>query len=383
MPAHHRHVAGVVMCAFVLLVGLVVLFIDHDQPQTGIGQKQRRARADHDRRFAGGDRGPVAGAGARRQFGMPFQRPHAEAQREAIQELSGQRDLRHQDQRLLAAANGFRNRLEIDFGLARTGDAIEQRDMKAAIGRERAHRIHGGALLTGKFRFGERRIGRRRRQRPRHHLDRQRAFIDQAIDHAGADAGFARGFGFAVQQTIRQNLDQPPPRRGHAPRHFADQPHAHPHPLGAEILAHPQRHAHDHAARRQRVVGDPVDQVAQFFFQRRHVELFADVLEAVVQARIRVGVFGPDHGDHLARPKRHAHHIARLQFHAARHPVRIGLIERNRHQHIDDARRRCRCGIGAREMVHRRIRLGGPEGPANLRPQGRRGQCSRAGAFAN
>ena len=34
MRAHHRHVAGVVMRAFVLLVGLVVLFIDDDQPRS-------------------------------------------------------------------------------------------------------------------------------------------------------------------------------------------------------------------------------------------------------------------------------------------------------------------------------------------------------------
>ena len=78
MRAHHRHVAGVIMRAVVLLVGLVVLFIDDDQAEIGIGQKQRRARADHDRRLAGRDRGPIARARARRQFGMPFQRTHAE-----------------------------------------------------------------------------------------------------------------------------------------------------------------------------------------------------------------------------------------------------------------------------------------------------------------
>ncbi len=37
MRAHHRHVTGVIMRAVVLLVGLVVLFIDHDQPEIGIG----------------------------------------------------------------------------------------------------------------------------------------------------------------------------------------------------------------------------------------------------------------------------------------------------------------------------------------------------------
>ncbi len=155
MRAHHRHVAGVVMRAFVLLVGLVVLLIDHDQPEIGVGQKQRGARADYDRRFAGCDRGPVTLPCARGQFGMPFQRPHAETQRKAIEELTGQRDLRHQDQRLPAAADDFRDGLEIDFGLARTGNAVEQRDVKTAIGRERAHGVHGGALLAGEIRRGE------------------------------------------------------------------------------------------------------------------------------------------------------------------------------------------------------------------------------------
>ena len=47
--AHHRHVAGVVAHAVLLLVGGVVLLVDDDEPEIGIGQEQRRARADHDR----------------------------------------------------------------------------------------------------------------------------------------------------------------------------------------------------------------------------------------------------------------------------------------------------------------------------------------------
>jgi hypothetical protein len=136
--------------ALVLLVGLVVLLIDHDQSEIGIGQKQRGAGADHNRRLAGRDRGPVTLPRARRQFGVPFQRPHAKALREAVEELSGQRDLRHQDQRLLAAPDDLRDGLEIDLGLARTRDAIEQRDMETAVGRERAHGIDRGTLLAGK-----------------------------------------------------------------------------------------------------------------------------------------------------------------------------------------------------------------------------------------
>ena len=241
MRAHHRHVAGVIMRAVILLVGLVVLFIDDDEPEIGIGHEQRRARADHDRRLAFGDRRPVARAGARRQFGMPFQRAHAKALREAVEELAGQRDLRHQDQRLLAAADGLRNRLEIDLGLARAGDAVEQRDMKAAAGGERAQHIDRAALLARELRLRIGRIGRRRRGRRRHRLHHQRALIDEAVDHAGGDAGLARRLGLSVQQAIRQHLDQAAARRRHALRQLADQPHAGARPLGAEIVAHAQR----------------------------------------------------------------------------------------------------------------------------------------------
>jgi len=145
-----------------------------------------------------------------------------------------------------------------------------------------------------------------------------------------------------VQQAIRQHLDRAPSCRRQAARRFADQPHAEPHPLGPEVFSHPQAHAQHHAAGGQRVIGNPVDQMAQFLLERRHVELFADVLEAVVQARIGRGVFRPHHGYDLTWTERHADDVAGLQFHAARHPVRIGLIERNRHQHVDDRCRRCR-----------------------------------------
>ena len=383
MRAHHRHVAGVIVRALILLVGLVVFLIDDDQAQIGIRQEQRRARADHDRRFAGCNRRPVARARTWRQFGVPFQRTDAEPQCEAVQELSGQCDLRHQDQRLLAAADDFGDRLEIDFGLARTGDAIEQRDVKTAIRGQRPHRIHRRALLPGKFRLRIGGIGHRRRQRRRHRLGLKGALIDQPVDHARTDAGFPRGFGLGVQQAVRQHVNHPPPCRRQAPRRLADQPHTEPHPLRAEIFAHPQRHAQHHAARRERVVGNPIDERAQFLLQRRHVELLADILQAIMQARIGIGVLRPHHGHHFARPQRHADDIAGLQLHAARHAIGIGLIESDRQQHIDDARR---CGgsrAGARRRVHQESGLGnqahGVEAP-KVRAHGGESQWQRTRA---
>ena len=140
VAAHHRHVAGVIVHAVLLLVGRIVLLIDHDEAEIGIGQKQRRARADHDGDLAVGDRAPGARAPARRQFRMPFRRPHPEAGGEAVEKLRGERDLRHQDQALPAAADRLRHRLEIDLGLARAGDAVEQRHRIAALGERRAER---------------------------------------------------------------------------------------------------------------------------------------------------------------------------------------------------------------------------------------------------
>ncbi len=341
MAAHHRHVARMIMHAVVLLVGLVVLLIHHDEPEIGIGQKQRRARADHDRGFSGRNRGPVAGARARGQLRMPFDRPHTEALREPIEELAGERDLRHQDQRLLAPPDDFGHRLEIDLGLAGAGDAVEQRDMKAAARSQGTHGIDGRALLAGELGLRIGWIGRRRRRCVRHRLRRQRALVDQAIDHARGHAGFMRGLALAMQQAIGQHGDHPPPRRCQPLRRRTDESHAKAHALGSEPLAHAQAHPQNHAARRQCIIGDPIDQRPQLTLERRHVQLLRNILQPVVQPRIGIGVLAPDHREHLARTERHADNIAGRKRHPPRHTVGIGLVQRDRNQHIDDS---SRCG---------------------------------------
>ena len=284
--AHHRHVAGVIMRAVFLLVGRVVFFIDDDKPEIGIGQKQRRARADHDRHFIRRHRGPGARARARRELRMPFRRARAEARGEAVEQLRGERDFRHQDQRLPLAPDIFRHRLEIDFGLAGAGDAIEQRHGVAALIDGGAQRVGGGQLAEREFRLAEIRIGRPRHRLRRQHHRRQRALVDQSVDHAGADARLARGVALGARQPIGKQRQHARARRRHARRRRSGQPHADALARGPEMLAHAQRHAQHHAARAKRVVGDPIDEFPQFGFQRRHVELADHVLHAVVQARV-------------------------------------------------------------------------------------------------
>ena len=60
-------------------------------------------------------------------------------------------------------------------------------------------------------------------------------------------------------------------------------------------------------------------------------------LEAVVEARIGRRVVGPHHAGAFPRAERHPDEIAGRKRELQRRPVRIGTIERDRNEHIDDA----------------------------------------------
>ena len=109
-----------------------MLLIDDDEAEIGKGQEQRRARADDDPGLACRDRPPGGAPLGPGEIGMPFGRPGAEALLEALEPLARQGDLGQQHQRLMPGAQRCGHGLEIDLGLARAGDAIQQGD--AAIG---------------------------------------------------------------------------------------------------------------------------------------------------------------------------------------------------------------------------------------------------------
>jgi hypothetical protein len=128
-----------------------------------------------------------------------------------------------------------------------------------------------------------------------------------------------------------------PPRRRHALGRRTDEPDADLLARRAEF-AHAQAHAQHHAPRAQRVFGDPIDEHAEFWLERRIVELEHNVLHPVVQPGLDGDVVGPDHADRLPRPERHGDDIAGLQRKLRRHLVRIGVVEGDRHQDIDERR---------------------------------------------
>ena len=79
--AHHRHVAGVIGDAVLLLVGGLVFLVDDDEAEPRERQEQRGAGAGDDLHLALGDAAPEAGALAGGDAGMPFRRAGAETRR--------------------------------------------------------------------------------------------------------------------------------------------------------------------------------------------------------------------------------------------------------------------------------------------------------------
>ena len=119
LAAHHRDVAGVILDAFLLLEARLVRLVDDDQAEVrdraGTAPSERR-RSPSPRRWRC-PRQPRRRCDERRSR-VPGDGLAAEAVLEALQEWLGQRDFGQQDERLLALPQAFRDRLEIDFGLA-------------------------------------------------------------------------------------------------------------------------------------------------------------------------------------------------------------------------------------------------------------------------
>ena len=335
--AHHRHVAGMVARAVFLLVGGVVLLIDHDQPEIAVRQKQRRAGADDDAHLARGDRAPGARAQARRQLRVPLGRAHAEALGETVEELRGQGDLGHEHQRLPSATDDLADGLEINLRLAGAGDAVEQGDAIAALGHGCMQGIRRLALRRGEVRRRKIRVGRARHRLGRQHQAFQGPLIDQAVDDSGRDARPFGDIALGAREAVGEQREHAVARGGHPLRRGTGEAHADALARGPQMLAHAQRHTQHRAAGSERVAGDPVDELAQFRLERRQLELLLHVLHAVVEAGIGAGVLRPDHPGRHARPERNAHEVAGRQRELFRHPVGIGLIEGDREQDIDNA----------------------------------------------
>ncbi len=302
---------------------------------------------------------------------MPFGGARAEPLLAAGEELAGERDLRHEHQRLLALGQSRRDRLEIDFGLARAGDAVEQGDSEAVAGvvhelacRHRLLRVKRGALALKVERLGP---GLRQR------LGNEGAGIDQAVDHAHAHAGDLGEARFHEGKAIARGLDN----AGAGGRHAGGRG-----PYRADAVAGRERregrarahhHAQHHAGGRQGVVGDPGGKVERHARQRRHVvEDFDDRAElGRVDWRCRRSLSPrPNHAKPRDGAKRYDDEPAGLWRRSFRHQIVVWCRKRERQQDGD----RHRHG-------HRRFRLGrclgcGQGSSSQMQIKGREGVLS-------
>ena len=135
LPAHDGDIARVVARGFLLFVGMLVLFIHDDEAERLDGREDGRARADDDARAALPNLVPLvvalAGAEVRVQHGdLRLKRPVAEAGLEALDRLRRERNLWHEHDGSLPLRQRVCDALEIDFGLPRAGDAVEEKSSR-------------------------------------------------------------------------------------------------------------------------------------------------------------------------------------------------------------------------------------------------------------
>ena len=335
---HHRHVAGVVGDAILLLVGGVVLLIHDGEAEIREGKEQGGARARHHLHLAARHALQHAGAAPRGDAGMPFRRPNAETAGEAVEEGLRQRDFGQQDQRLPPLPQGFGHRFEIDFRLAGAGDAVQQVDAEGAGRHRRAQ--HGRRLRLRRGEAGNRK-GRVRKLSGglgRQHHRFQHAVIDQPVHYGGGHARLPRRIRLAAHESIRKARQQLFPRGSGAGGRAAGGAHTNPLARGAGAFAMAQRHAQHHATRSQRIVGHPVDELEEVGGKRHIGELRLHRLELRPVHRGGGGTARPDAAHHAAIAQRHMDKVARRQVQPLGDGVGIGRVQPEREQDIHGAR---------------------------------------------
>ena len=182
LRAHHRHVARLVVDAILLLEAGVVLLVDHDQAEIGVGQEQRRAGADHHARLAAW-RPRARPARARRRRAPNATRPGGQPKRRLkrsmnwlVSAISGS---------MISACTtllqGARHGLEVDLGLAGAGDAVDAASprSRASAAARRVWAAAAWASVSSTLAMG--RVGRGEALLGDRHLD-QHAGCDQTVD---------------------------------------------------------------------------------------------------------------------------------------------------------------------------------------------------------
>jgi hypothetical protein len=251
------------------------------------------------------------------------------------EEAGRQSDLGQQHQRLAALGDALGHRLQIDLGLARAGDALQQGGAEAP-GR------HIGAQQPGRrrLRLGEvlaQRLTPQRRVRlvAGYLAGGQGARFRQPLDHRGRHPGQPRQFGQRETHAamLLQHRDYPLARRGHPLWPVQAQM-----PAGHGLwrrpkIGHPRRQPDHHARRGHGVFRRPGQEYAHRLGQVRHGQARHHLFQSLAGNRPPTGT--PDHADDPAGSKLDGNEIARRQGHALGHRIIERLVERHRQRDAD------------------------------------------------
>ena len=285
---------------------------------------------------------------------MPNPRRRPEPFLEPRQPLGAERDFRQQYQHLAAVLQGFGDGLEIDFRLARPGDAFEKNDPEAASFSPFLQFLRRPGLVR-------RQVGTRLLPVGAGLEDGGAVWqldgddcpgVGQPADDPGPGAGLKRQFRHRPGRAFGQDLQHPFPGLGH------------PEPLGLGVerigahwfrrvqgVGHAHRHFQHRAWGAEGIARHPVDEPAADLGHRRAVEPGEDVLH------FRLGdaalAFSPDDAGRLAGAQGNGNEIPVGQGRIVGHPVIVGSAQGQRQKDADALPRkmvgsfgRGRCGGG-------------------------------------
>ena len=332
-----------------------MLFVDDDQPEIGKRQEESRTSPHHDARFAGRHRAPGLAPPRAGDFRMPMQRRRPEPVFEAPEPIHRECDLGQQHEHLTAARQRSGHRFEIDLGLARAGDPVEQRHLAGGAGGDLSPQTRRGTLL----RRGKRgappppvrpRDFHRRFDRDRPH----QAVTDKAAHHARAGPRRARDLGRLAGTAVGEKIEDA----------FAGVGQAHPvrrlgpgdnigrfDPWRVERFRHAHRHAQHRAGRGHRVGGGPGDGLQEVGREGRNLKHGGHIAQLRL-FDIALGLAPNDTG-HLANAERHPDEPPGRDIHTLGDPVVVSAGDRQGDQDrgsIRDDSRGCPDKPGRHEL---------------------------------
>lgn len=263
---------------------------------------------------------------------MPFRRPDAETPGEAIKKLAGESDFGDQYQRLTSLAQDSGDGFEIDFRLARSGDALQQGRGEMTGSNQFLQGCRCRSLRRVELRGDEISI-RQRFKLPWRLHQFQNTGLHQTIDDGRRYAALSDNLSLAAGETIAKQIQHPRPRHRLLLR-AATVPaqQFRRHARFAVGLMGAQGQTQHHPQGRHRPARDPDDELAQAGSEHRRVEHRADGAKLARRHIFDRAI--PHAADHMARTKRHLDQGSRRK--RLIRLIGIGPLKRQRQQHTDE-----------------------------------------------